>query len=138
SPKVKFLLQDATKPWQVDGQSQDVVYSNMVLNEIEDIDTACAEAFRVLRPGGLFAFSVVHPGWALFIYAQHQAGVEPRKIKGLGGYFRRGPSKFIMGGDEGRDDPSSEPTKERAGKFEVEHYQRPISDYVASFGQAGF
>lgn len=134
SSKVTFLLQDATKTWQVGDESVDVIYSNMMLNEVEDIATVCAEAFRVLRSGGSFAFSTTHPAWDLFIYAQQQVGVEPRKVKGLGGYFRRGYAKFIMG----TDDRSSGHTKKRDESFEVEHYQRPVSDYFAAVRQAGF
>lgn len=81
SPKVQFLLQDATKTWQVDEQSVDVIYSNMMLNEVEDIQSVCTEAFKALKPGGVFAFSTTHPAWDLFIYAQQRAGVEPRKVK---------------------------------------------------------
>jgi ubiquinone/menaquinone biosynthesis C-methylase UbiE len=134
SPKVEFLLQDATKTWQVNDRSIDVIYSNMMLNEVENIQSVCAEAFRVLRPGGVFAFSTTHPAWDLFIYAQQQAGVEPQKVKGLGGYFRRGYAKFIMN----TDDYSSGHTKKRDEDFEVEHYQRPVSDYFAAVKQAGF
>lgn len=134
SPKITFLLQDATKTWRVDDQSIDVIYSNMMMNEIEDITSVCSEAFRVLKAGGMFAFSVTHPAWDLFTYAQQQAGIEPRKVKGLGGYFRRGHSKFIMS----TDDRSSGHTKQRDKKFEVEHYQRPVSDYFTAVKHAGF
>lgn len=134
SPKVQFLLQDATRAWQVDEQSVDVIYSNMMLNEVEDIGSVCAEAFKVLASGGVFAFSTTHPAWDLFIYAQQQVGVEPRKVKGLGGYFRRGYSKFIMS----TSDRSSGHTKKRDENFEVEHFQRPVSDYFTAVKQAGF
>lgn len=134
SSKVTFLLQDATKKWQLDTQSVDVIYSNMMLNEIEDIQAVCREAFRVLKSGGVFAFSVTHPAWDLFMYAQQQAGIEPRKVKGIGGYFRRGYAKFIMS----TNDRSSGHTKKRDEEFEVEHYQRPVSDYFAAITEAGF
>lgn len=134
SPKVSFLQQDATQTWKVDDQTVDVIYSNMMLNEVEDIQSVCSEAYRVLKPGGMFAFSTTHPAWDIFIYAQQQAGVEPRKVKGLGGYFRRGHAKFIMS----TNDRSSGHTKKRDESFEVEHYQRPVSDYFTAVKQAGF
>lgn len=134
SPRVGLLLQDATKPWQVDDRSVDIIYSNMMLNEVEGIDAVCREAYRALKPNGLFAFSVTHPAWDLFMYAQEQVGVEPRKVKGLGGYFRRGYAKFVMG----TDDRSSGHTKKRTESFEVEHYQRTVSDYFTAVTKAGF
>lgn len=134
NPKVSFLLQDATQKWDVSEGSIDIIYSNMMLNEVEDIESVMFEAYKSLSSSGQFAFSTTHPAWDLFIYAQQQAGVEPRKVKGLGGYFRRGYSKFIMG----TDDRSSGHTKKRDEKFEVEHYQRPVSDYFSAVKQAGF
>src|SRR5581483_10568560 len=98
-PKVSFLQQDATGPWRVDSARIDVIYSNMMLNEIEDIKTPINEAFRVLRESGVFIFSVTHPAWDLFVYAQEKAGRPSKKIKELRGYFWRGFSKFIMSGD---------------------------------------
>lgn len=40
-----FLKQDATRRWKVDSKSIDVVYSNMMLNEVENIKTPIQEAF---------------------------------------------------------------------------------------------
>jgi ubiquinone/menaquinone biosynthesis C-methylase UbiE len=134
-PSVSFLQQDATIPWKVDSFSVDVIYSNMMLNEVEDIKTPIDEAFRTLKPGGMFIFSVTHPAWDLFIYAKEKAGEPSKKMKGLGGYFRRGYAKFVMGGDS-RSNPA---LKEKYGQgFEVEHYQRPISDYFNQLVDAGF
>lgn len=127
--RVSFLEQDATERWKANSSSVDVVYSNMMLNEIEDIQTAINEAFRVLTDGGVFVFSVTHPAWDLFIYGQEKAGVKSNKVKGLGGYFRRGFAKFVMGKDAD--------TMQGTG-FEVEHYQRPIADYFAALRDAGF
>lgn len=134
SPKVTFLLQDATKTWNVAGQSQDIIYSNMMLNEVEDIQAVSLEAHKALKPGGVFAFSVTHPAWDLFMYAQEQVGVEPRKVRGLGGYFRRGHANFMMS----TKDRSSGHTKKRDESFAVDHYQRPVGDYFRAVKQAGF
>lgn len=128
--RVNFLEQDATELWKVGSSSTDLVYSNMMLNEIEDIQATIEEAFRVLKDGGVFVFSVTHPAWDLFIYAQEKAGVSSHKVKGLGGYFRRGFAKFVMksGGRNASDNR----------EFEVEHYQRPISDYFKVLRSVGF
>lgn len=129
--RVSFLEQDATEDWKVDSSFADVVYSNMMLNEIEDVRSVTKEAFRALKDGGIFVFSVTHPAWDLFIYAQEKAGFGSNKVKGLGGYFRRGFAKFVMRN-------GTETASEHGVEFEVEHYQRPLSDYFKALRGAGF
>jgi len=134
-PKIHFLQQDATEPWEVDSSSIDIVYSNMMLNEVENITTPIKEAFRVLRSGGVFVFSVTHPAWDLFVYAQERAGLPSIKIKDLGGYFWRGFATFIMSGDSKNTPGLKEKYKQ---EFAVEHYHRPVADYFEQLVQAGF
>ncbi len=43
--------------------SQDVVFSAYALMYVERLDRCFAEVHRVLRPGGLFVFSIDHPFW---------------------------------------------------------------------------
>lgn len=135
-PRVGFLEQDATKPWKLHNEAYDVVYSNMMLNEVENIKTPIAEACRILRPGGVFVFSVTHPAWDLYMFAQEKTGSPSKKIKGLSGYFKRGYAKFLMGGDS-RTNPSLI-EKYQGEPFEVEHFQRPIQDYFDQLVGAGF
>src|SRR3972149_10918221 len=85
--RIVFLEQDATQKWKVDNNSIDVVYSNMMLNEVDNIKTPIKETFRVLRKKGMFIFSVTHPSWDLYIFAQEKAGIKSNKISGLGNYF---------------------------------------------------
>ncbi len=135
-PRVNFLEQDATTLWRLSDKEFDVVYSNMMLNEVENIKTPIAESYRVLRSGGVFVFSVTHPAWDLYMFAQEKIGSPSKKVKGLGGYFRRGYAKFLMGGDS-RTNPSLI-DKYQEEPFEVEHYQRPIQDYFDQLTNAGF
>lgn len=51
-------------------QSFDIALSSYAFDYVTDLDRACAEAWRVLRPGGLFVFCLSHPwfqavGWHL-------------------------------------------------------------------------
>ncbi len=132
---IEYLEQDATNKWKVGSSSIDIIYSNMMLNEVENIKTPISESFRVLKKNGIFVFSVTHPSWDLFIFAQEKAGIKSKKIKNLGNYFRRGFAKYIMGSDSKTNpDLAKEFTKE----FEVEHYQRPLSDYFNALIEAGF
>jgi ubiquinone/menaquinone biosynthesis C-methylase UbiE len=134
-PRVSFLEQDATEKWRVDSDSVDIVYSNMMLNEVENIKTPIEETFRVLKNGGIFIFSVTHPSWDLFVFAQEKAGKKSNKIQGIGNYFRRGFAKFIMGIDSKTNPALSE---EFGEQFKVEHYQRPLSDYFNQLVEANF
>ena len=133
--RVSFLRQDATAPWALESSSANIVYSNMMLNEVENIKTPIMEAFRILQDKGVFVFSVTHPAWDLFIYAQEKTGQPSKKITGLGGYFRRGYAKFLMGGDS-KTNPDLK--KKYGQEFEVEHYQRPVADYFEQLVGAGF
>jgi len=134
-PRVSFLEQDATEAWRIEPAAADIVYSNMMLNEIENIKTPIREAFRVLKDGGELVFSVTHPAWDLFMYAQEKAGQPSDKIKELGGYFKRGFAKYLMGGDN-KANPKLKNKYSKA--FEVEHYQRPVADYFSQLVKAGF
>lgn len=133
--KIEYLEQDATKKWSVESNSIDLVYSNMMLNEVENIKTTITEVFRILKKNGDFVFSVTHPSWDLYIFAQEKVGITSKKIKNLGNYFRRGFAKYIMGSDS-KTNPNL--AKEYNEEFEVHHYQRPISDYFNTLVDAWF
>ncbi len=65
--RMEFLAQDATKPWKVRSASIDIVYSNMMLNEIKAIRTPVEEAFRVLRKKvNLYSLLSILPGIYLY------------------------------------------------------------------------
>ena len=56
--------------------SFDVVFSSFgALQFVSDIDVAVAEASRVLRPGGRFAFSITHPTRWMFPDDPEEAGL---------------------------------------------------------------
>lgn len=62
-PNARFDIVDLNGPLPYDNESFDVVFCNQVLMDIEDIETAVAEAERVLKSGGTFWFSIVHPAF---------------------------------------------------------------------------
>ena len=59
--RVSFLLHDLRQPWPVEGASRDRVLCNLVLEHIEDLRSIFVQASRVLRPGGSFLLSELHP-----------------------------------------------------------------------------
>jgi ubiquinone/menaquinone biosynthesis C-methylase UbiE len=58
---ISFLVGDVTTTDWWDGDPFDGVACNMALMDIDDLDAAIATAARVLKPGGWFSFSLLHP-----------------------------------------------------------------------------
>lgn len=58
---VRFVAQDIRTRWPADDASIDVAVTDLVLEHVEDLAPIFAEAARVLRPGGVFHVSELHP-----------------------------------------------------------------------------
>ena len=58
---IDYVQGDAASPHLLDGRTFDVVVSSFGLSDIDDLDGALATVTRLLRPGGSFAFSILHP-----------------------------------------------------------------------------
>lgn len=97
SKKAVFIQQDATKKWKVPSNSLDIVFTDMMLNEVENVKTPLKEAFRCLKSGGQIIAAVTHPAWDLYEFALEKAKKPTGILKGAGPYFFRGQSKFVMG-----------------------------------------
>lgn len=64
--RVTYLEMDAAAPDALLGEHFDVVVSRFGLSDIDELDAVLDTVARVLRPGGLFAFCILHPcfpGW---------------------------------------------------------------------------
>jgi len=61
SPNARFLKHDIRSVWPFDDRSFDVVVAMLVLEHIESLGPVFEEATRVIRPGGMFFFSELHP-----------------------------------------------------------------------------
>jgi len=60
SPALPVVQADAARPPLADG-CLGLVVASMSLLDIDDFEAAIAEIGRVLRPGGVFCFAIVHP-----------------------------------------------------------------------------
>ncbi len=72
--KATFRRANAERLAPVEGRSQDVVFSAYALIFVRNLDRCFSEVSRVLRPGGLFVFSVDHPFW--YCLAEKELRVE--------------------------------------------------------------
>jgi ubiquinone/menaquinone biosynthesis C-methylase UbiE len=64
--QITYVHADATSPDSLAGEHFDAVTCSFGLLDIDDLEGAAATVARVLRPGGFFAFSMLHPcfpGW---------------------------------------------------------------------------
>ena len=110
--------------------SFDAVVSTMALMDGPDLQGAMQEAFRLLRPGGFIAFSVLHP---CFITPGLQWQKNERgETTGLcvSRYFEK--SSFTEQWKF-----SNRPTDERVMPFTVPRFPRTISDYLNAVTNAG-
>lgn len=60
-PKLRFDEVNLMEAWPYADLSFDLVFSNLVLMDLPELDNFVAETARVLKPGGMLAFSIMHP-----------------------------------------------------------------------------
>ena len=101
----------------VEDESQDLALSIHAFAYVERIDRALAEAYRVLRPGAPFVFSVDHP---------------------FDTCLEDGPPYGLIGGywDGAQDWQWEFPEAKISGRFRV--WRRPVSEWFSLLTQAGF
>ena len=61
SSSLSFFVHDLRKPLNFFDASFDGAISNMVLMDFDPIEPAVQEMGRIVRPGGFFIFSILHP-----------------------------------------------------------------------------
>jgi len=120
----------ADMPWFADA-TFDAVLSTMVMMDCADYARAVAEGFRVLKPGGIFAYIVIHPCFAHDIHKWHRD--EAGAVTGItvGTYLDQRQIldrwRFAAAPDTVEDEP-----------FQGLYFHRTIATYVNTLTDAGF
>ena len=96
----------------------DVVVSNMVIQDLPDYKSSIAEAYRLIKPGGIYIFSILHPCF----------------VAPVGEWVKEGGQKQFWKVDRYFD----------GGRFEQQSlystffYHRTLSSYVTTILRSGF
>ena len=62
-PDSAFAIADITGRLPFEDEAFDIVFCNQVLMDIDPVGPVFAECRRVLKPGGIFYYSIVHPAF---------------------------------------------------------------------------
>ena len=116
-PLSTFSVMDITTPFAFENNQIDIIFSNQVLMDIENIDHVFAECNRVLKPGGILYYSIVHPAFYHGPWLKDASGHKYAKL--IEKYIE--PYHF-------------------ANDFwgETEHFHRSLSYYLNVAAQNGF
>lgn len=95
----------------------DIVLCNLVLMDIDPIESTISEFYRIIKSGGKFFFSIVHPA---FYLGRSDRDVNGRQLaRKVSGYIKHIAEAQNFWG-------------------ETTHYHRPISYYMNTMSAAGF
>lgn len=112
-PESAFEVVDITEKLPFDDGAFDIVFCNQVLMDIENVESVLEEVTRVLKPGGIFYFSIVHPA---FYNGEWVEGNPSGKL--ITSYITPGITENHFWG-------------------ETTHFHRPLSFYLNACSDAG-
>lgn len=114
-PGVTFAVMDITKPMTFPDEAFDIVFCNQVLMDVENVGGILAECRRILKPGGIFYGSIVHPAFYNGPWVKGEDGTAGKLVSS---YITPHESENCFWG----------PTT---------HYHRPLSFYLNAAAEAG-
>lgn len=117
---ITYLAHDLVEELPFGDGEFDVAVSVMAIMDVEDPLAALRNIGRVVRPGGLLAFSILHPCFYRPRLNAHRTGVD------VGHYFDRDrvEGRYIEAGDGTR--------------AEYRQFHRTLGDYLNTVADAGF
>lgn len=108
-PSLQFDIVDLQEQLPYSDQQFDLVFCNLVLMDIEYIDLLVSEVSRVLKKGGLFVFTILHPSFYLGKWEFDRTG--RRTYRKVANYINPVSHKMYFWGT-------------------TTHYHRPLSFYL--------
>ena len=115
-PDGSFSLADITRPLPFAFGSFDLVFCNQVLMDIDNVDPVFSECSRILKPGGIFWYSIVHPAFYCSEWQTDENGCRFGKL--VNSYL-------------------SPTVTENRFYGETAHFHRPLSCYLNAAADAG-
>ena len=108
-PKIRFDLLDLEEELPYSDEQFDIIFCNQVLMDLENISNTVASFSRLLKDGGYFYFSVVHPCFYLGDWETDDKG--KKAYKKITNYLSHSSEKNNFWGT-------------------TTHYHRPVSYYL--------
>lgn len=133
---IRYRVADAASLRGIGRNRFDLAASFMALMDVEDYRGAIHEVARVLRPGGRFVFSVVHPCFDTVFRGSRMVSGWVRE----GGRTHGGKALYFRVDDYFRTGLVSFPWSLRGttARFRVVTWHLTLSDYVHALADAGF
>lgn len=135
---IRYLVMSGSQMDDFADASFEAVVSTMTLMDMPDYEGCVRHVHRVLKPGGLFQFSVLHP---LFLMRNFQwiADSEGRRTGAqIGDYFGLIDRTSRPDLEEWKFSSASEEYQNRVEPFRIPSFRRTLSVYVNTLTAGGF
>jgi ubiquinone/menaquinone biosynthesis C-methylase UbiE len=112
----------------------DFVMATMSIMDMAENEKAIAEAYRVLKPGGFFQFSIIHP----FIGNIVKEWIRDKNGKKIGCFIRDYFKNYDGELEEWIFSAAPKDLTEKMNKFRVPRFTRPLSEWLNLLIDKGF